>query len=440
MILGLCVFFSIAEPRLGAAAVSSCAARHAVVFINQDYASSQASITAIACATEDVRGLTPHQPIKVRLVDSSSLRAEAMAIRQRDVAAKPLAGTELAFELLGALAPNQDLAAIRRSQYGGNTTAQYDITGKTLYVRDNKPAYTPLDRAFIAHEFARALLDQNFNLANLIGPHNDSSGHNSDAQLAAEALVEGDAFTTMTNFAITTFSRQDILLLNQQLQSGGTPPSDFPHDQIGFPSTQGTTFVKYLMQAAANGKKGTAARDAANLAIDNAMRHPPSSTAEVLNPALYIQHHGGTPTETVDALHLGSGWSEVDSDVLGAFGIGDLFSQHAEKPAETAAAMQAGAAWQADRWVVYKSGSDSMMIWKCRFTNVAGAQAYVRALASYTEARFHTTLASQAPIGWHTKGYSLAVRARGTEIAVAMGSTAQSADLLGRTLAGLGFS
>ena len=440
MILGLCAFFSLAGPRVGVAAGSACAGRHAVVFVNQEYASSQASITAIACATEDVRGLLTHQPIKVRLVNSSSLRAEAIAIRQRDVAAEPLAGTELAFELLGALAPNQDLAAIRRSQYGGNTTAQYDISGKTLYVRDGKPAYTPLDRAFIAHEFARALLDQNFNLANLIGPHTDAAGHNSDAQLAAEALVEGDAFTTMTNFAITTFSRQDILLLNQQLQSGSTPPSDFPHDQIGFPSTQGTTFVKYLMQAAANGKKGTAARDAATLAVDNAMRHPPSSTAEVLNPALYVQRHGSTTTETIDALHLGSDWSEVDSDVLGAFGISDLFSQHADKPAETAVATQAGAAWQADRWVVYKSGADSMMIWKCRFTSVTGAQTYVRALSIYTAARFHTTLASQAPMSWHTKGYSLVVRARGTEIAVAMGSNAQAADLLGRTLTGLGFS
>jgi hypothetical protein len=425
---------------MGMAATSSCAARHAVVFVNQGYGSSQASITAIACATEDVRGLTPHQPIKVRLVDSSSLRAEAVAIRQRDVAAEPLTGTEMAFELLGALAPNQDLAAIRRSQYGGNTTAQYDIAGKTLYVRDNKPAYTPLDRAFIAHEFARALLDQNFNLANLTGPHNDSAGRNSDAQLAAEALVEGDAFTTMTNFAITTFSRQDILLLNQELQSGGSPPSDFPHDQIGFPSTQGTTFVKYLMQAAANGKKGTAARDAANLAINNAMRHPPGSTVEVLDPALYVQHHVSTATETVDAPQLGSGWSKVDSDVLGAFGIGDLFSQHAQKPAETAAAMQAGAAWQGDRWVVYKSGSDSLMIWKCRFTNIAGAQAYVRALSNYTEIRFHATLASQAPIAWHTTGYSLAVRAHGAEVAVAMGSNAQSTALLGHALAGLGFS
>ncbi|HVA89894.1 MAG TPA: hypothetical protein VNL71_08615 [Chloroflexota bacterium] len=423
-----------------AATTSSCASRHAVVFANQDYASSQASITAIACATEDVRGLTPHQPIIVKLVDSSSLRAEAMTIRQRDVAAEPLAGTELAFELLGALAPNQDLAAIRRSQYGGNTTAQYDVSSKTLYVRNNKPAYTPLDRAFIAHEFARALLDQNFNLANLVSLHGDSAGHNSDAQLAAEALVEGDAFTTMTNFAITTFDRQDILLLNQQLQSGASSPNDFPHDQIGFPSTQGTTFVRYLMQAASNGKKGESARDAANRAIDNAMQHPPTSTKDVLNPASYVQHHAAAPEETIDPLHLGSGWTEVDSDVLGAFGIGDLLSQHAQKPADTTAAQQAGAGWQADRWVVYKSGSDSLMIWKCRFTSPAAAQAYVRALSSYTAARFHATLATQAPLVWHTTGYALTVRARGAEIAVAMGSTAQSADLLGRTLAGLGFS
>lgn len=441
MILGLCVFRVVVPVGHGVAAPSPCGGRHDVAFATHDYASSQAPILAIACATEGVRELTPRQPIEVRVVDAASLRTEAGLIRQREVAAEKLDGTILAFQLLGALGPKQDLAAIRRSQYSGNTTAQYDSHDKILYVRADRPPYTPLDRALISHEYARALLDQNFNLDTLEGPHDSAAGHNSDAQLAAQALVEGDAYTTMLNFATTTFSRKDYLLLNQQLQSPANPPSDFPHDQITFPAAQGSTFVRYLMQTASAGKKGDAAHTAANMALDTAMHHPPTSTSEVLNPALYIQHPPtNTPPETVDPLDLGQNWTEVDSDVMGAFGISDLLSQHAKTAGDAAPANQAGAAWQSDRWVVYKDGANSLLVWKSRFTSTAGAQAFVRALSTYTGARFHTLLDNKAPLYWHTTGYAIAIRTHGTEVAVAMCSDDQSLDLLKQALALLGFS
>jgi hypothetical protein len=440
VIVGLCLLCRPADARMGHAAVSPCAGRHDVVFATKDYASSQTKVEAIACATEGVRGLAASAPIVVRLVDAASLNSEAALIRQRDVAAESLDGTSRALELLGALSPGQSLATIRSSQYSGNTTAQYDVQTKMLYVRADTPPYTPLDRALISHEYTRALLGRNFDLAALVGPRKDAGGWNSDAQLAAEALVEGDAYTTMLNFATTTFSRKDIVLFNQELQTPSNPPADFPHDQIGFAAAQGTDFVRYIMQVASNGKHGDAARQAADVALNNAMRHPPSSTSEILNPAQYVLH--GTSkqaSETVDPLDLGAQWTEVDSDVMGAFGISDLLSRHASKSTSTQAIL-AGSTWQSDRWVVYKDGADSLMIWKIHFGTLAGAQAFVAALSTYTATRYHASLSNAAPLSWHTKGYAIAVRANGTQVAVAMSSNAQSLDLLVQGLVLLGFS
>jgi hypothetical protein len=367
------------------------------------------------------------------------LRSEADQIRQRDIEAEPLDGTSLAMRLLGALSPQQDLATIRRSQINGNSTAQYDRYSKTLYVLASKTPYSPLDRALIAHEYTRVLLDQNFDLNALVGVHSDSAGHNSDAQLAAEALVEGDAYTTMLTYATTTFSRQDILLFNQELQQPSNPTLDFLHDQIAFPAEQGTSFVRYLIQVAAQGKHGGAARLAANAAINHALLNPPASTSEVLNPSLYL-HHVAVVPETTDALKPGADWTEVDSDVLGAFGIGDLFSQRAPHGNGTQVAVQAASAWQSDRWMVYKRGADTMLIWKAHFTSAAGAQAFVRALSSYTATRFRTTLDTKAPLNWHTKGYAMAVRQQNTEAAVAISSNSALLDLCKQMVALLGFS
>jgi hypothetical protein len=440
VILGLCLLCRQADAHIGYTAALPCAGRHDLVFATKEYASAQAKVQAVACATEKVRGLSPSEPIAVRIVDAASLKAEAALIRQRDVAAESLDGTSRALELLGALSPGQSLASIRSSQYSGNTTAQYDVQTKILYVRADTPPYTPLDRALISHEYTRALLGRDFDLASLVGPRKDAGGWNSDAQLAAEALVEGDAYTTMLNFAGTTFSRKDIVLFNQELQTPSNPPADFPHDQIGFAAAQGTNFVRYIMQISSNGKHGDAARAAADAALDNAMRHPPTSTSEILNPAQYILHSTSTQaSETVDPLDLGPQWTEVDSDVMGAFGIGDLLSRHASKTAAAQAAL-AGSTWQSDRWVVYKDGADSLMVWKIHFSTLAGAQAFVAALSSYTATRYRANMSSTAPISWHTKGYAIAVRGNGTQVAVAMSSDGQSLDLLIQGLVLLGFS
>jgi hypothetical protein len=417
-----------ARPVLSAA--QSCGGRHDVAFASTSDSAAQAMVVAIACATARARGLTARSPVAARLVDANTLRAEVARISQ--AAAQPVAGTTVALQLLGALKPREDLAAIQRAQYNLDTAAQYDYRSHVLFVRGGNGRYTPLDRAIIAHEYARALQDQYFNLAALIAP-STAGTRNSDALLARQAVVEGDDITTMVAVATATLSRQDLIWLNQQLQRPTSTASDFAHDLYSFPATQGTAFVRYIMQAAAKGKRGDAAQAAGDAAVNEALKNPPTATIQVLNPALYLQHASpGDPSPPLPTLDLGPGWSAVDSDVLGSFGISDLLGDRAPQPAA-----QAGAQWQGDRWMVYQHGSDTILVWRARFTGSAGAQAFLRGLVSYTAARFHASLTPRPSFDWHTSGYAMSAREQGVAVAVALSSNtdllsvcAHAADLL----------
>jgi hypothetical protein len=222
----------------------------------------------------------------------------------------------------------------------------------------------------------------------------------------------------MVAVATATLSRQDLLWLNQQLQRPTNAASDFAHDLYSFPATQGTAFVRYIMQAAAKGKRGDAAQAASNAAINGVLANPPTATSQVLNPALYLQHvSSGDPSPALPSLDLGPGWSAVDTDVLGSFGISDLLGDRAPQPAA-----QAGAQWQGDRWTVYRRGSDTILVWRARFTGAAGGEAFVRALVSYTAARFHASLTARPSFDWHTTGYAMSVRQQGVTVAVALTS------------------
>lgn len=422
-----------AGPALSATS-SPCAGRHDVTFSAAADSVAQTVIAGLACATARTRGLTAHTPVVVRLLDAAALRAQVLQISQQDTTSQPITGLAVALQLLGALTPHDDLATIRRAQYNLGTAAEYDYHSRILFVRADAAHFNPLDQAIVAHEYTRALQDQYFHLAALLSV-GGAEERNLDALLAREAVVEGDAITTMAAVASATFSRQELLWLNQQLQRPANTVSDFANDLFSFPASQGTSFVKTIVQAAAKGKRGDAAQAAA-AAINGVLANPPSATAQIIYPPLYFQHVSlGDVAPALPALDLGVGWTEVGSDVLGAYGVSDLFGDRAQQ-----AVAQAGAQWQSDRWSVFQRGGDSIMLWRLHFTGATGAQAFVRTLAAYTAGRFHAGLSPQPSMDWHTGGYALSVRQQGVAVSVAMGSSQGLAVLCSRAADQLGAS
>jgi hypothetical protein len=350
------------------------------------------------------------------------MSAIARALGQRDGEYRALEQTAPALQLLGALSPSDNIKTISDTKYNPSAVAQYNQYDKVLYIRSAQGKFSPLDLAVISHEYERALQDQYFNLTALLSDPGPGPVHNSDARLAREAVVEGDAFTSMLGYADATFSRQQMLQFSQQLQrSSGPSNTDFLQDLVGFPAAQGTTFVAALRTAA--GKHGASSKATlANAAVDQALRNPPTSTAEVMNPALYTAHATSTPLPAPKSpAGLGTPWVEESSDVLGAFGIGDLLQRN--EPAHAAAAqaaMQAAAAWQGDRWVLYHRGTQSLLFWRLHFSNAAAALSFVRALTGFMGGRFHTIIKATPRVDWQTSGFALSIRQRSGDVAVAM--------------------
>ena len=367
------------------------------------------------------------------------LRAAIAQTAKTELGAQSVAGTAAALHLLGALSSKQDLVAPDRGPYSVASAADYDMRTRTLYVRATTTAYSPLDRAEIAHEYTKALQDQSFGLEKLLTNSWSVTGYDSDALLARESVVEGDAFITMLSYA-ESFSRQDQVTFNQQLQSSGTTASDFALDRLSFPTEQGTSFVKYLMTAAAKGKEGNAAGAAAESAVDHALADPPTSTRQVLDPALYLQQTGKTPPVLSPSVSLSSPWRKSTSDDLGAFTVSELLSQHQTSSSNTQAVTLASMTLQSDRWTMYQHAGDSLLIWHARFDSAAGAQAFVRTFLAYTGARFQATLAPTAPVDWHSADFAMSLRMRNVDVAMAIGSSSTLVTQCRQAVAQLGFS
>lgn len=436
VLLGLCLGLLYcmlpSQPAPALAAAGACVSTRVVSFPATPPKGVRKLLTDIACATSSVRNLLPHTPVAVLVVDAATLRGILAQVMQQDAATRPLDGTTLALQLLGGLSPKADLAKIRQTIFDPDTIAQYDWRTKVLYVRQSS-TYSALDRAVIAHGYAYALEDQAVNLAAFLTDNGDAILHNSDAQLARAALVEGAALTTMQAYAQATFTKQELFQFSKQVQGGtGASNSDLAHDEVGFPVAYGPTFVRAIMQAAAQGKSKAAVSVAANASIDQALRNPPDSTAEILNPTLYLRH-APTVSITSPSVSLGSTWGAVDSDVLGAYGIGDLWDGGSQK----AAATQASATWQGDRWTVYRKAHDAVLIWHARFANVADAQSCVHALIGYTATRFHATLPIAGQVIWATAGYALVARQNGSDVWAGLASSKDLLPELQRALNGV---
>jgi hypothetical protein len=204
----------------------------------------------------------------------------------------------------------------------------YDPDAKKLYVRGTK--MTPDARVTLVHELTHALDDQYFDLRKA-----PASGEDEKAA-AYQGLAEGDAVRVERAY-YDTLSASDQKSVDDAENGGadtagdnGNGPSasdaQLVEDVMGFPYSAGPEFVQALLDAGGN------------KAVDQAFRHPPVSTEQLLDPPAYL--HGDEPAP-VPAPQLDG--KKVDGGVLGDMGFTLLVSGgDAEKLADSQVAGWAG--------------------------------------------------------------------------------------------------
>src|SRR5262245_49247030 len=143
---------------------------------------------------EAMRGMKFTRPVKVQLADRSTF---FKYMRKREEVSEPperQARDETIIKMLGLIAPDADLSALRDELLGQQVGGFYDPGSDAFYLIESFGG--DLARVILAHELTHALDDQHFDFDD----HITKLGMSSDAEWAYWAVIEGSGSSAMNQW------------------------------------------------------------------------------------------------------------------------------------------------------------------------------------------------------------------------------------------------
>lgn len=269
-------------------------------------AGQEGPVPAFVQAVEEVaaahRGLDFRHDVPVDVRTDPELDARLAKIVDASISPEQLDRRTLAWRTIGVIPEDADLGRALRAYYAGQVLGFYvPGTGELVYAGSAaRPSL--LEGVVLAHELTHALDDQHFDLVRV-----DRLGSRCRDELSMAALgaVEGSA----QYFATTALADLRPLASGTGLGElgGETSPDVPPFFQAlqQWPYVAGTSFIQSRIQAG-----GTDA-------VDEAIRHLPVSTEQILHPQRY-PNDTPQPLDVPDlSASLGPGWRDLDVMEIG---------------------------------------------------------------------------------------------------------------------------
>jgi hypothetical protein len=287
----------------------------------------------------------------------------------------------------------------------------YDPKSQEFYLAD----WIDLDgqRPVMAHELTHALQDQHFNLRRF----EHWPKHDSDAELAAHALVEGDASYLMMQYVARDPARQLAFL--KSMMSGGVNASEqiekaprVLREQMLFPYLQGMMWVAQLY------KQGGWE------AVSAVYKNLPKSTEQVLHAEKYAANELPQKVSVRDvSATLGRGWRMADNDVQGEWGCYMLLDEFLQA---VDVSKRAAAGWGGDRYALFvgQKKADVVVALKSVWDTEADAREFFDAYVRRTSKRYGVEPSEVAPAGrqvWRTQEGAVVVERQGGAVVILEG-------------------
>jgi hypothetical protein len=322
--------------------------------------------------TSAIRELAIRRPVKSAFASRDEIERFAIMKFDEQTTADEVRAAELTLRVLG-LVPRDFtyrsfFAALMKEQVAG----AYDPAAQQLQLPDWVPIGA--QSAVLVHELTHALQDQHFDLGRL----ERWQPGDSDAQLAAHALAEGDAMLTMIGY-LTRHPDAAATLLQSAAAMADTPVLNSApaalRETLGFPYEYGMQFASALH--ATDGWK----------AVSTAYNKLPLSTEQVMHPPKYLAYESPTAVQLPElAQVLGSGWRRLESDVHGEWGYLQILKAYLP-PGDRAA--KAAEGWGGDRYAIYAGPrpDDAALIQVSAWDTVADAAEFFDAYGDRTRTR-----------------------------------------------------
>lgn len=373
-----------------------------------------------------LRQLRVLRPIENGLKSRDDIRSIVLTDLAESTTQAELKDSTALLRFLGLVPPDFELERETVALLTEQIAGFYDPKSKVFYLAD----WIPIEeqRTIIAHELVHALADQHFNLRRFEKwPEGDS-----DAELAARALVEGDATALMIAYTLdergipADLGALPVSLTDLLREGANTPDPDHPvfakapevlRQSLQFPYVSGAGFVQTLL------KEGSWAR------VGDAYRALPASTEQIMHPEKYLAGERPVPVKLPDvSASFGAGWRLADQDVTGEFGYYLILKDRLPE----AEAASAAAGWGGDRFAFYRdaSGSRAGLVQVSTWDTTADATEFFAAYAARSARRFGLSESGAAgPLvrEWVTSEGVVRIERSGARVAIVEGLRGQNA-------------
>ena len=371
-------------------AISSHAAREAAIV---------AATSAVLEETSKIRELPILQPVKSGAQSRAQIENMLVKNLYEQMTTAEMHATEVAYRKFGLAPANFEYRPFIIKLLLEQIAGYYDPMTREFYLADWLELET--QKPVMAHELTHALQDQHFNLRRFQKwPHGDS-----DAQLAAHSLIEGDA--TLAMMVYMAKNPLVALAFTRSLNTGVSTEqfNQAPRalrESLIFPYLQGSQWATSVYK-----RDGFAG-------LSKAFTNLPLSTEQILHPEKYFAYERPlkitlpdvssllnkaeaskavssapprSPLSTQYSALSTSGWHRIDSDVNGEWGYYLLLDQFLKSPAES---RQAAAGWAGDRYDVYEGAEpgQSMIAQTSVWDTETDAREFFDAYVKRTELRY----------------------------------------------------
>ncbi len=389
--------------------------RPPVAAVNPRSASVTAAAAEVLKETGEIRQLGVLRAVKSGA--QSRAEIERMLVRNLDEQTTPaeLHAGELTLKKLGLVPANFAMRSFLIELLTEQVAGYYDPKTQEFYLAD----WIDLDgqQPVIAHELTHALQDQHFNLRRF----EDWPKGDSDAELAAHALVEGDATLVMTFYVMRDLKR--VASMMKSMSAGASASEKIERaprvmrESLLFPYKQGMEWASQVYR-----RGGWAL-------VSEAYKNLPQSTEQILHADKYFAREAPVKIDLPEiAALLGKGWVRLDYDVNGEWSYFQILDEYLRAEKES---QQAVAGWGGDRFALYQNRATRQVLlaqltaWDTEGDAVEFFDAYVKRTALRYKSAVADTRAS-VPVEtrrvWRTPADgTVVVERRGARVAILEG-------------------
>ena len=291
---------------------------------------------AVLKETSEIRELSILRAVKSGA--QSRTEIERMIIKNLDTDTTPqeMHASEVLLKSFGLAPPEFAYRSFLIKLLTEQVAGYYDPKAQQFYLAD----WIEIDgqKPVMAHELTHALQDQHFNLKRF----EKWQKGDADAELAAHALIEGDATLAMTQYLekhpmiALAFLRSSQELSAEQFKQA---PRAL-RESLLFPYQEGSRWAAQIYE-----RGGWAM-------VSKAFARLPQSTEQILHADKYFAYEAPVRLTLPNFTPaLGPGWKRIDNDVNGEWGYYLALDEYLNDLTES---KRAAAGWHGDRFAIYE--------------------------------------------------------------------------------------